>query len=214
MRAAGDLGLPGLFCGEKSVPPKRVAQSASDPSTFDIDGFISGFKPALVSAKLHKRGDLIPVLSDLLTRLQALKDDEAAQVERGWSEGDPLTELGLEYNRLQAEFEAGGYEEFLFRPMTGALEKKLLAAHQKSPHKDDDEWLTWRAMSATCVTKDADGNTQPRVIPMSAWPALRDRVGELPFAPVVKAFMDAYSGGGVTAPFLPWQPPTQETETP
>jgi hypothetical protein len=180
-----------------------------------VDGFISGFRPALVSAKLHKRGDLIPVLSDLLARIQKLKDaaDDAVATERAWSDGDPLAELSIEYNRVQAEFEAGGYEEFLFRPMTGSLEKKLFEAHQKSPHKDDDEYLTWRAMSATCVTKDAAGNTVPRPIPMAAWPKLRDQVGELPFAPVVKAFMDAYAGGGVTAPFLPLPSPILETET-
>jgi len=188
------------------VVTKKVAQSAAEPSAFDIDGFISGFKPALVSAKLHKRGDLIPKLSDLLTRLQALKDEDAKNVERSFAEGDPLTELTAEYNTMQAEFEAGGFEEFLFRPMTGALERKLIEAHKKSPHKDDDEWLTWRAMSATCVSHVG--------IPMTTWPKLRDQVGEIPFAPVVRAFTDAYAGGGVTAPFLPLPSPTPTTETP
>lgn len=187
------------------MPVKKAEQSADDPSTFDVDGFVSGFKPALVSAKLHKRGDLIPVLADLLARRQKLKDDDSTP-ERSFADGDPLTEVEAEYTRVQAEFEAGGFEEFLFRPMTGAVERKMIAAHQKSAHKDDDEWLTFRAMSATCVSHPG--------IPMAAWSKLRDTVGEIAFGAVVKAFMDAYSGGGVTAPFLPLPSPTPETVTP
>lgn len=196
------------------MPPKKAAQTTADPSRFDIDGFISGFKPALVSAKLHHRGDLIPKLADLLKRLQALKDDDAPVLERSFADADPLTELGIEYNRMQAEFEAGGYEEFLFRPMLGNVERKIIEAHQKSPHKDDSEWMTWRAMSATVVTQTENGDIVPRHIPMEAWPRLRDHVGDIAFAPLVNAFTEAYAGGGVTAPFLPWQWPTPETETP
>jgi len=183
---------------------KKAPQSAAEPSTFDVDGFVSGFKPALVSAKLHKRGDLIPVLSDLLARREKLKDEDASVVERSFAESDPLAEVEAEYNRVQAEFEAGGFEEFLFRPMTGSLEKKLINNHLASPHKDDDEWLTWRAMSGTCVSHEG--------IPMTAWPQLRDHVGEIAFAPLVRAFTDAYAGGGVTAPFLPLPSPTPGTE--
>lgn len=191
---------------------KKVAQSAAEPSTFDVDGFISGFKPALVSAKLHKRGDLIPKLSDLLARLQALKDEDTANIERSFADGDPLTELAGEYNAMQAEFEAGGYDEFLFKPMTTKLNSKLVVAHEKSPHKDDNEYLTWRAMSATCVSQDEQGHVTPRNIPMEAWPKLRDHVGDIAFTPVVSAFMDAFAGGGVTAPFSQFALPIPTVE--
>jgi hypothetical protein len=185
------------------VAPRKTAQAADDPAKFDVDGFISGFKPALVSAKLHHRGDLIPRLNDLLTRIEQLKENGGAS-ERAWSDSDPLTAAVAEYNTLQAEFEAGGFELFQFRPMTGKIDAAVRAAHDKSPHKDQDEYLTWRAMAATCVSHPG--------IPMEAFPKLVEQVGDVPMGPVIKAFTEAYLGGGVTAPFLPLPLPGPETE--
>lgn len=184
---------------------KPVGQSTADPAKFDIDGFLTGFKPALVSAKLHHRGDLIPVMADLLSRVEAIRSTEKPDLERSFADTDPLAELTTEYNRVQAEFEAGGYELFEFRLITGKIEKRCREAWLKGPHKDDDEWITWSMMAATCVS-------HPGITPV-AFQKLRDKVGELAMAPVVTAFIDAYKGGGVGAPFSPLLLPDQPTET-
>jgi hypothetical protein len=179
-------------------------QSTADPAKFDVEGFASKFKPPLVSAKMFHRADLIRPLKDLLDQIEKARDAEPA--ERSFAETDPLIELIEQYNAMQAEFEAGGFELFEFRPATSKLLRHMRVEWLAGSHKDDDEWATLMLMARTCVSHPG--------ITADAFDRLWDDHGDEGFGPVMLAVTNSMSGGGVSAPFLPLPLPTPATVAP
>lgn len=195
------------------TPKPQPTQNVDDASTFDVAAFIQGFKPAVVQAKLHKRGDLLPRMDALLKEIQAIKDAGGADVERSFSDTDPLIAKTAEYNALQDEFTVGGFELFEFRPKTARLDKAARDAFKASryadlPDKNEREyWATLYLMAATCTSHPG--------ITAEAFEALEDTLGETALQPLALAFLRAYSGGGEPdATFLQSPSPTPTTVPP
>ena len=170
---------------------KRHAATSTTPAGFDLNAWIQRFKPATVSVKLHHRGDLLPRIAELAGVIE--KAATFDKKEMSISESDPAAENVAEYEALVAEWEAGGFETFEFRPMTAKIHNASWEAHQASD-SDDVEDLLFDRMARTCTSHPGlDG---------PGFRALRDHVGDLAFAPLARAFNEAYNGGGEPdAPF-------------
>ncbi len=173
-----------------------------DSAQFDVESWLKslkkkGMKPANKQIKMHFRADLIPQLRDLFVQIDALQ--EAEQVEVGADDVDPLTDAILRFNALTAEFEAGGYELFEFRPRNKRIQESTFAEWQEKYSATDDESRTkliLLRMAATCVSHPG--------ITLEAFEAFEEEYGDSALASLFQAFRDAYeSGGEPDAPFLP-----------
>ena len=203
------------------MPPKKAASTvksvvAKDAATFDVEAWLKdlserGFKPRNVTVKLHLRGDLLPRINSLIEQIQNAGDIDR---EVGVNDSDPIALLVAEYERLTAEFEAGGHIEFVFRPMTKAAHNDTYTEWVERYPGDDhssDEWdeLAMMRMAATCV--DFPGRDVLGPLTVDALKAFESAYGTPAFNTLVAGWSEAYNAGGeVTAPFSPKRSPTPD----
>lgn len=206
------------------MPPKKAATTvkdviAKDAATFDVAGWLTamserGFKPRNVTVKLHHRGELLPRINQLIEQIQNQGDIDR---EVGVNDKDPVADLVAEYERLSAEFEAGGYVSFVFRPMHREIHNGTYRAwselHPGDEHSEE-EWdeLALMRIAATCVDfpmKDVVGGQ----LTVEALRAFEQHYGTPAFNTLVAGWNEAYnSGGEVAAPFSPKLSPTPDTD--
>jgi hypothetical protein len=176
---------------------------SKDSAQFDVESWLKslkkkGMKPANKQIKMHFRADLIPQLRDLFEQIDAMQEAENRE-EVGADDVDPLTDAILKFNALTAEFEAGGYELFEFRPRNKRIQESTFAEWQEKYSATDDESRTkliLLRMAATCVSHPG--------ITLEAFEAFEEEYGDSALASLFQAFRDAYeSGGEPDAPFLP-----------
>lgn len=178
---------------------------------FDVNAWLTGLKnkgmkPANVAVRMHYRSDLLPRLATLIQEIEAL-EKSAPDREVGLDEEDPLQVAVAEYNAAQQEFEAGGWEEFIFRPRNRRINDQTFQEWQDSGGEATDkdrERLVKMRMAATCVSHPG--------ITVEALDAFEDEYGDAAFQTLVVGFLRAYTAGGEPeAPFSPKPWPSQET---
>lgn len=77
-----------------------------DPDTFDLDAWIDGVKPLQQSVTLYSRGDLMPGIDDLVSKMQALPAD--AENDRTLGEPSKREQLREQLRAAWADYEASG----------------------------------------------------------------------------------------------------------
>ena len=207
------------------MPPKKALSTVKDvvvkdAATFDVQAWLRdlserGFKPRNVTVKMHLRGDLVPRLNELIQKIQA---DQDADVEReiGLNDIDPMASVIAEYERLSADFEDGGFLEFVFRPMTKTIHNGTFraweAAHPGDTRSEEDwEELALMRMAATCVDFPGRGVVGDSLT-VEALRAFEEAYGTPAFNTLAGGWEEAYAAGGeVTAPFSPKPSPTPDT---
>lgn len=168
-------------------PASMQVPNGTTPETFDVEGFLSGFRPPVVQVQLHHRADLIPRLKALLEEIDELKSAPAR--ETSWAAGDPLEVKVAEFNAAQAEFLAGGSETFEFAPRSKVRVQAAAEAFKASGHPVDDPWWSLMfTMAAHCVT--------PAGLTGEAFNELQEHMGSDAFGPLTAAFSAAFDGGG------------------
>lgn len=181
-------------------------------AAFDVNAWLTGLKtkgmkPANVTVRMHYRSDLLPRLASLIQDIESLEKSSPDR-EIGVDEEDPLQVAVAEYNTLQQEFEAGGWEEFSFRPRNRRINDSTFAEWQDSGGEATDkdrECLVKMRMAATCVSHPG--------ITVEALDAFEDEYGDAAFQTLVVAFLQAYTAGGEPeAPFSPKSLPTLTTD--
>ena len=210
------------------MPPKKAASTVkdvvlqdptvADPAKFDVAGWLTkmserGFKPRNVTVKMHLRGDLLPRINQLIEQIQNQGDIDR---EVGVNDRDPVADLVAEYERLSAEFEAGGHVDFTFRPMTRKVHNGTYAEWQERyPGEDhpEEQWdeLALMRICATCV--DFPLRAEFGRLTIEALRAFEENYGTPAFNTLVAGWNEAYnSGGEVAAPFSPKPSPTPDTD--
>lgn len=207
------------------MPPKKALATvkdvvAKDASAFDIAAWLRdmaarGYKPRNVPVKLHMRADLLPRINELIQKIQAEQELDVDR-EVSLNDVDPAAADIAEYEQLSAEFAAGGYLEFVFRPMTKTVHngtfRKWEAAHPEDNRAEEDwDELALMRMAATCVDFPGKGVVGDSLT-VEALRAFEETYGTPAFNTLVFGWNEAYaSGGEVTAPFSPKPSPTPDT---
>lgn len=206
------------------MPPKKAATTvkdvvAKDAATFDVQDWLAkmaerGFKPRNVTVKMHMRADLLPRINELIEKIQT---DEEVDREVGVNDIDPKADLIAEYERLSAEFEAGGFVSFTFKPMTRESHNGTYAQWlDRYPGEEhtEEQWdeLTLSRIAATCVDFPLRGEGFDHLT-SDALRAFEEHYGTLAFNTLVAGWREAYEAGGeVAAPFSPKPSPTPDTD--
>jgi hypothetical protein len=206
------------------MPPKKAAATvkdvvAKDPASFDVAGWLAkmserGFRPRNSTVKMHLRGDLLPRINQLISEIQSEGDIDR---EVGVNDIDPVADKIAEYERLSAEFEAGGHVDFTFKPMTRQVHNgtyaEWLESHPGDEH-DEEQWdeLVLMRIAATCVDFPLRGDGFGRLT-VDALRAFEEHYGTAAFNTLVAGWREAYEAGGeVAAPFSPRPSPDPDTD--
>jgi hypothetical protein len=179
----------------------RAARTTVDPSTFDVDGWISKFKPPVVRVPLFARADLIP----RIVELQAAADQAAPKdgAETSFADGADHVAIVDECNALIEDLEASA-EWFEFGPGTKPkMDAAKAAADADGIAEDDVESRAIYEMAATLISPP---------IPGAALVALRDVVGDPAFNTLYTGWQEALTLSKSVGPdFLHKRSPTPVT---
>jgi hypothetical protein len=187
--------------------PKPERFNSSEPASFDVEGFLGNFKPAIVEGKVYQRADLLPRLTILRDEVKQLNEKVVAEV--AFDETDELSAKVIEFQNLQQEYLDGGFRTLAFLPKDKDSEIAARVAFQTSKHKrgpkdQRDYWATLSLMAEMCV--------EPKGITPDALHQLYCNIGDAGMVDVTRAWLTAFSGGGQPdAPFSPVPSPTPGT---
>lgn len=197
------------------MPPKKAVVTAKPAAEFSIADWLEalqqkGYAPRNVEVKMHLRGELVPRLRYLVNEMQRLQD--APTPEGSIDDSDPLDEITAEYQKLQTEFQDGGFLSFFFRPVTKAIQNETFAEFRKrypdEKNEDRDHLLLLR-MCATCVDFPGKEMFPDGKLTVEALEAFEDTYGAAAFTTLTTGFLEAYQAGG--EPGVPFSPKRSRT---
>jgi hypothetical protein len=182
--------------------PTLTAAVQPDPAAeFDVEGWITGFKPMLVKAKMFRRADLIPRIIELQAEAVKLapKEDDGVDDSAGY------VAVVEEHNRLAETLEASA-EVFEFLPMDADMVKSASEKADADGVPEDDKQARGTYLIAeTCVSHPWLTGKHLAM--------LRKQLGDAALNSLGEAFNEAQQlGGMVEADFLPLPLRAQNTD--